>query len=163
MTLTEQEKKDLPIKRARNGKGIFGKRDFTPQEVIFEVTGTFIRGDEEDDIEEETRNNTYRYDKEKYLSPEGRLGAMLNHSCEPNAKVVKKHKKLFIVATKDIPKGTEVVFDYSTILASDDIWRMDCNCGAKNCRGIIKKFNSLPKKTKRDYLLHAMVPKYILD
>ncbi len=157
-----EEEKDLIIKKARNGLGIFTRRKFLADETIFEVTGKFVTCDEDDNLDQKTRDNTYRYDEERYISPQGRIGDFLNHSCDPNAKVVKRNKKLFIVALCPIPHGVEVVFDYSTILASDDIWKMNCNCGSTYCRKVIKKFNSLPKQLQKKYISQDMVPSYIL-
>ncbi|HEY4506920.1 MAG TPA: SET domain-containing protein-lysine N-methyltransferase [Candidatus Paceibacterota bacterium] len=154
--------KDLDIKKSRNGLGIFTKRDFYPEEKIFEVKGSFISCNEEDDLDEKTRANTFRFDKEKYISPEGRIGDYLNHSCTPNSKVSKIVDNLFVVAVENIKKGSEVTIDYSTILAADDYWEMDCNCGSTDCRGLVKKFNSLPSSIKDKYISSNMVPDYIL-
>ena len=161
MHLTTKGKEELCVKKSRNGRGICTRRDFLSGEIIFEVTGTFIACDEDDDVDEETRANTYRYDEDRYISPAGRIGDFLNHSCDPNAKVVKKNKKLFVIAVADIPKGEEVTIDYSTILAADDVWEMKCNCGTKKCRGLIKKFDTLPLAIKKNYLARGMVPSYI--
>lgn len=160
MRLTMQEKRELAVKKSRNGRGIFARRNFLPGETIFEVTGAFVTCNEDDDMDEETRANTYRYDEDKYISPQGRMGDFLNHSCEPNAKVVKKDGRLFIVAIVAVAKGEEVVIDYSTITAPDDSWEMQCNCGTSKCRGIIRKFNSLPLITRKRYRALGMVPKY---
>ena len=160
MNLTVKEKRELVVKKSPNGRGIFARREFAPDETIFEVTGTFITCNEDDDIDEEMRANTYRFDEDRYISPKGRMGDFLNHSCEPNAKVVKKDERLFIIIVAAIAKGAEVVIDYSTITASDDSWEMKCNCGTAACRGTVKKFNSLPPKIRKKYRALGMVPKY---
>lgn len=155
--------KNVEIKKSKNGLGIFAKTKFKTKENIFEVKGEFISCDEENDIDEKTRDNSFRYDEEKYLSPAGELGDFLNHSCDPNSAVVKKGDKLFIVAVRDINPGDEVVIDYSTILASDDSWEMGCHCGLEICRKVIKKFDSLPIQIRQKYIASNMVPKYILN
>ncbi len=162
MHLSSTEKSTLVVKNVRNGKGIVTKKKFLPNETIFEVAGIFVACDEDDDMDEAERNNTFRFDVDRYISPKGRIADYLNHSCEPNAKVLKKNKKLFVVAINTIPKNVEVVIDYSTITARDDIWTMKCNCGTESCRGIIKKFSSLPKRIRENYITHSIVPKYIL-
>ncbi len=156
-------KKSIEIKKTRNGQGIFVTRNFSKNEVIFEVKGKLITCDEDEEIGDTIRDNTFRFDKEKYLSPQGKMGDFLNHSCEPNAKVVKSKGKLFIKSVQEIKQGEEIVIDYSTILASDDTWEMKCNCGAKGCRGVVKQFKRLPKKTREKYLELKMIPKYILS
>lgn len=162
MYLTKTEAKNLEVKKSRNGKGIFAKRKFKTGDTIFQVVGRFITGDVDEALDDTERDNAFRYDKDRYISPKGRIGDYLNHSCEPNARVVKKNKKLFIVAAQPIVRGEEVLIDYSTIIASDDIWSMRCNCGSKQCRGIVRQFHKLSKNTKENYLQSGMVPKYIL-
>lgn len=155
--------KDFDVKKSKNGFGIVAKKNFLAGDILFEIKGKIISCDVGDGLDEETRSNTFRFDEEKYLSPKGEIADFLNHSCEPNSGVIKKNKKLFLVAILDIKKGEEIVFDYSTIIASDDIWKMKCSCGADNCRKIIKKFNTIPKKIKDKYINLGIVPEHILD
>ncbi len=158
-----EEKKNLIVKDSRNGKGIFGKKDFEIDDIIFQVTGKLIAGDEDDDIDDETRDNTYRYNTDTYISPKGRIGDMLNHSCNPNAKVTKEGDRLLIRAIKNIIIGKEITIDYSTIIAADDIWVMECNCGSTKCRGKIGKFKLLPIAIKNKYITENIVPEYIVQ
>ena len=159
--LTSKEKATLHIKKARNGKGIFAKVEFLPGATIYEVTGPFITCDVDEEIDEVVRDNAIRFSSKWYVSPEGKVGAIQNHSCNPNAKVMKKDKRLFVVALSHISRGEEVVIDYSTIVARDDIWEMQCNCGEKNCRKVIGPFHKLPKKLKDAYVSLKAVPPYV--
>jgi len=97
------------------------------------------------------------------MDPGNKMGYWLNHSCSPNSRVDKINGKIFIITARDILKNKEVLIDYSTILAKDDIWEMICNCGEKNCRKVVKRFNTLNKKLKDKYIDLGIVPKYILD
>lgn len=163
MRLTRDEKETLVVKEARNGRGIFTQKDIARGEIIFEVRGVFISGDEDEDIDEETRSNAYRYDADRYISPKGTIGDFLNHSCTPNAKVVKEGKKLFIRALRTLPKNKEVTIDYATITARDDSWTMKCNCGSKQCRKKIGKFKLLPQEIQERSIKRGIVPTYILE
>ena len=40
------------------------------------------------------------------------------------------------VALRDIKAGEELTADYAQFSTKD--WEMKCNCGAKNCKGIVK-------------------------
>jgi hypothetical protein len=157
------ENENLFISKTRNGSGVKVKRTFSKGENIFEVTGTLIACNEDDDIDDEIRNNTYRYDEELFLSPKGRIGDFLNHSCNPNSRLIKVGKKIFISAIKKILPNREVLIDYSTIIASDDSWKMLCNCGSLICRKKIGKFKLLPKDIKEKYIKNDIVPAYILE
>jgi SET domain-containing protein len=163
MRMTQSEKKNLTVAKSRNGLGIFALRDFVKEEVVFEVRGSLLTCNEDDVVDEQTRSNTFRYDDDLYLSPAGTVGDFLNHSCNPNAKVAKEGKKLFIRAIKTISKNKEVLIDYSTIIASDDSWTMKCNCGSTKCRGVIKKFRLLPSALREKYISNKMVPQHILE
>lgn len=155
--------KNLTVKKARNGLGIFTTTYFSPDQVVFRINGTrkhyitlLRRGGT-------FLDNCFRVSENYYLSPEGHIGVYLNHSCEPNARVIKKGSKLFVYAIANIPAGAEVLIDYSTITASDDIWTMRCNCGHKACRGLVTNFYKLPHTLRQKYKTLHVVPKYITD
>ena len=72
----------------------------------------------------------------------GGVARFINHSCSPNAKVerwkVKGVLRAVVVAIKDIPKGSEVTFDYQ--------WQRQrgraltkCYCNEPNCRGTLEQ------------------------
>lgn len=52
-----------------------------------------------------------------------------NHSCDPN--LDKNH-----IALRDIEAGEELTIDYGQF--SEKEWSMSCNCGAKNCKGMVR-------------------------
>ena len=56
----------------------------------------------------------------------------LNHSCEPNVGIV---GQIVFRAMRDIMPGEELTFDYAT--GDDDDWKMECRCGAADCRGTV--------------------------
>lgn len=145
-----------------HGKGLFANTNLKNKEVIFEVLGKLISCDEDDDTDETTRANTYRYDANFFLSPGSHISNFLNHSCDPNVKVVKRKKKLFVVAIKNVERGAEIFLDYSTIIASDDSWEMECGCLSSICRKQIKSVNKLPKKILLRYLDQKIIPNYII-
>ncbi len=157
------ESKTLSIKKSRNGKGVFTGKNLKKGGLVSIIKGTLITCNEDDDLDEQIRSNTIRFNQDKFLNPKGGVGELFNHSCKPNSKIVKASNRMFIVAIEDLPKNCEVVFDYSTVLADDDIWTMECNCGEKNCRKIIRKFSSLPKQLKEHYIENNIVPKYIIN
>lgn len=158
--------KKLTIRRARNGKGIFAAKSFKREETIETINGKLIRHEKamkfwNEDIKK--AENLFRYCGTRYLSPEGELGDYSNHSCNPNAGVIKNKGKLFWIAIDEIKRGQEVLIDYSTIIGADDAWTMRCNCGEKKCRKIVKSVDKLPRKTFNRYLELGIIPKYILS
>ncbi len=153
---------DLTVQKSRCGLGIFTERAFARGETLFRVEGPFVRCDIDDDMDPRARNNTFRYDTDRYISPAGTIADYLNHSCEPNARVRKHRGTLRVIALKRIPQGTEVTIDYSTITAADDAWIMRCRCSTPSCRKIIRSFNTLPTTLQKNYIRAEIVPTYIL-
>ena len=43
-----------------------------------------------------------------------------------------------MVARRDIEPGEEVTFDYATCESTVEAFRMDCKCGSKECRGVVR-------------------------
>ncbi len=153
----------LTIKKSRNGKGVFTKQGLKPSQKILKIKGVLMTSEESNAISETVASNTYRYDNDFYISPMGEIGDYVNHSCVPNARINKIGKQLFMYTIGCIPKNTEILFDYATIIARDDIWTMRCNCGTAECRRIIGRYCKLPKSIRMYYKDKKIVPKYILD
>ena len=58
---------------------------------------------------------------------------LLNHSCAPNCEAELQDEHIWIVATRDIPAGEEVTFNYGYDLV--DYRDYPCQCGAPGCVG----------------------------
>ena len=79
--------------------------------------------------EEEQKFVYYAGDKRILVKPPARF---VNHSCDPNTFI----RNFRGIAKRDIKKGEEITEDYSK--ENNPNLNMKCNCGSKNCRGIIK-------------------------
>lgn len=154
--------KNLKVAESRTGLGVFAQKNFKPEERIVEITGNILHWKTVLDIGGVVLDNTFRYDDEHYLSPDG-IGNYFNHSCEPNAGVIKDGKKLLLKAIAPIKTGEHITFDYSTIVGADDTWKMRCHCGANTCRKRVTSFYKLPSKLQQKYLDLQIVPKYIIN
>jgi SET domain-containing protein len=155
----------LIVRESKNGRGVFTTESIKKDSSILKVLGVkkTVAEIEVDGIFSSLSANAYRFSKTHYISPEGKLGELLNHSCEPNAYVTKEHGQLFVKAINSIRARVQVVIDYSTIMARDDEWIMTCNCGSKKCRGLVTKFTLLPEAIQRQYREKRIVPDYILS
>lgn len=157
-----QHPDSLIVKKAKNGLGIFSTRPFKKGQVIFQVEGKRVHYLETNKWAGRFQDNTFRYGPDTYISPENELADYLNHSCIPNSKVEKINHKLYILAVSNIGKDQEILIDYSTILARDDIWVMKCSCGEKACRKRIVTYTRLPRQILEKYKALAIIPNYIL-
>jgi uncharacterized protein len=60
---------------------------------------------------------------------------LLNHSCAPNCEAELREDHIWIMASRDIPAGEEVTFNYGYDL--EDYRDYPCRCGAPNCVGFM--------------------------
>ena len=84
-------------------------------------------------------------------APELEEAFFFNHSCSPNAGI---KGQIFLVAMKDIEPDQEVVFDYAMCLHVVEglpSYRLQCLCGAANCRKVI---------TDGDWLIPELQKRY---
>lgn len=83
-----------------------------------------------------------------------------NHSCDPNAGLTWSNEGLpiHLVAIRDIAKGEEVTFDYSTDTEEwDPVLGFECCCASEKCRRRIRNFSTLPQDLQQFYISRGMV------
>jgi SET domain-containing protein len=124
--------KDLIVKKSKiEGQGVFANRDFKEGEIITKWHTRQVTSDQLDKLSDEERRHTIYYEGKNVVmmgSPE----RYVNHSCDANT-----HAEDFCdVASRNIKKGEEVTANYSETMAAGH--SMNCDCGSKNCRKIIK-------------------------
>jgi SET domain-containing protein len=135
--------KDSPIQ----GKGLFPDIDITRGTVLFEIVGEKIRHEYDPRLAKENPNWIGTgYEEWLTLGP-GDIAIFLNHSCEPNVII---NEKLQLVAMQPVKAHEELLLDYSTT-ELDPYWQMDCHCGAKSCRHVLKSFQFLPPELQNKY------------
>src|SRR5579872_1848686 len=139
------------------GRGLFAAGPIAAGTEIMQFTGPVmtlnqVRATGRSDAANALQIGIDRY---LYLDEPGRF---VNHSCSPNAAVVNDTR---LVATLDMPAGTEIRFDYSTTVS--DGWTMSCRCGSPGCRGIVAAFQLLPESLRRQYALLGHVQAFILE
>jgi uncharacterized protein len=154
---------NVTVSRARNGQGLFAARPFRAGQRIVRVTGRIVSPALVWKAGGTFMDNCFRFGPETYLDPGDGPGRYLNHSCEPNAGILKSTNRLFLVAIGAIGVRREILIDYSTILGDDDVWTMRCRCGARSCRRVVRNFGSLPAMTRDAYTALGIVPRYILN
>ena len=80
---------------------------------------------------------------EFYIDAEkmGNKARFANHSCDPNCVVEKwtvaSQTRVGIYAKEDIPKGTEITFDYNFEAFCEPGCEVPCKCGSANCSGFL--------------------------
>lgn len=103
-------------------------------------------------VDKEIRDNHFIVDGEFLAGPT----RFINHSCDPNLRIFgrvddiskKAYHDLAFFAIRDIPRGTELTFDYvdsdpdlargTSADDPDDVGdKVECRCGARHCRGML--------------------------
>jgi len=72
----------------------------------------------------------------------GNVSRYINHSCDPNLQnyqvwfrdLDKRKPQIAFFARRDIKKGEELSFDYKYVKVSKKTAKIECKCGATNCR-----------------------------
>jgi hypothetical protein len=136
------------------GKGVFAARRIDPNDLVWVYAGdeSWIQ-----DIPSEQWPYCFQVDYDKYVVPVRETpGWFMNHSCEPNCVIMGRTR---IVSLRRIEQGEEVTFDYSTNVSRDG-FSMECMCGAKSCRKVVRGYQFLPEALKGRY--GACVSEFLL-
>lgn len=137
------------------GKGLFCKKDINKGENIFKFTGKLINFNQTLEATDDF-GDPLQIGKNLYVNLEEPM-RFINHSCNPNTGII---NDVTLIALRDIQKGEELYFDYSTSM-DEDYWVMQCMCGEANCRKTIKDFKYLSVQAKQKYLNLNIVQKFI--
>ena len=124
--------------------GLFAVDNIKPGEIVIEYVGEMITNKIADyrEIEYNERGfgdcYMFRFDADNIIDATkyGNLARFINHCCEPNCKAqcneINGKKHILLLAKRYIKAGEEITYDYNFEVESEKI---QCRCGAKNCRG----------------------------
>ena len=150
---------DSPV----HGRGMIAKVDIPAEATIIEYVGELVDKDESNRrgealAEEAARTGgaaVYLFVVNDESDIDGNFeyntARLINHSCEPNCEAqIDDDERIWIVATKKIPKGAELAFNYGFDL--EDYKHHPCRCGTKSCVGYIageEYWDELKKKLEK--------------
>jgi hypothetical protein len=135
--------KDSPIQ----GKGLFSEVDIKKGTVLFEIVGQRIRHPYDPALSSQNPNWIGVGHEEWLMLGPGDIAIYLNHSCNPNVMI---NDKLELITMTPVKAKEELLLDYSTT-ELDPFWKMECNCGATECRKILRSFQFLPYDLQKKY------------
>jgi SET domain-containing protein len=141
----------MELRRSKiQGVGGFARVDIPKGTRIIEYAGEKISNAEADRRYDEVgmqRHHTFLFilNKRQIIDAArgGNAARFINHSCGPNCEAIITRGKIWIEAKKNIPAGTELVYDYEydddPKYTKKDLEFYGCRCGSPNCRGTIVK------------------------
>jgi hypothetical protein len=120
------------------GRGLFAREDIAAGEIVAVKGGAIMDGAALARISHEVSPADIQIEDDLYMAPRNASEVSenilcLNHKCDPNVGV---QGQITFVAMRDVRAGTELTIDYAMI-DGDPKERMECACGARECRGTI--------------------------
>lgn len=144
------------------GKGTFTTIKIPDNTAVMEITGP-LRLDRDIPVGDDL-SNYLQVGPNAYLGLSGGADDFINHSCDPNCKVVVIGNRAILYSIYVIPLGSELTFDYSTTSTDTlDSWKMNCKCGSYKCRKIISGFQYLDPQLQEVYKGKGMLPMYLTN
>jgi hypothetical protein len=120
------------------GRGLFARHAISAGEVVAVKGGAIMDSAAFALVRNQVSPAEIQIEDDLYIAPrtaaevEGNI-LCLNHCCRPNVGV---RGQITFVAMHDIPAGSELTIDYAMI-DGDPAERMECSCGAPECRRVI--------------------------
>ena len=125
----------VELKNHVAGKGIKCLKAYKKGETLAKLAGEIVGA---------MREHSFQINSNKHLDDEYFIGYFL-HSCDPNTEI--NTKKLIATAIKNIKPGDFITIDYTA--TEDYLFRQfNCNCGSKNCRGVIAGKKETPRSAQ---------------
>lgn len=147
------------VKSTQYGRGLFAARPIRRGEVVTIARGPIIPYSVV--ARKRKPDNALQISRNRYIDFRA-PGVYANHSCTPNAGF---SDDTILIAIKDIEKGQEITYDYSTTMDKDTEASFEsgrCLCGSRACRGTITGFKTLPKSLQSFYKRLDVVQKFLL-
>lgn len=144
-----------------SGKGSFATRDIVKGEFITILKGKPVRKEEYPSIcqtDNLSLDDPLQIQTHLFLILEPSSKA-INHNCDPNVCI---RDESSVYARRDIKKFEEITYDYSTTVGLNEDWKMECCCGAAQCRHVIGNVATIPQNVLELYIRENALPRFIL-
>lgn len=128
---------------SQTGRGVFANKAFHMGDRVLVFEGPKKQRDEF--ISADELAHALQIDIDIYLGPSGGEDDFVNHSCDPNTYLKGRQT---LVANRSIAPDEEITVDYASVTEELN-WQMKCQCGARNCRGLIRSFSETPEHIRQ--------------
>lgn len=136
---------------AVEGRGIFAKEDIKNGEIVFIKAGHIVKKEKQRKLDKNLKQYCLQITDNFFLCPlkEKEIletAIFVNHSCDPN---IAPDGQITFRAIKDIKAGQELYYDYA--MTTDRDYKLNCECGASNCRDTITGKDWQKKELQEKY------------
>ncbi|KAI9769405.1 MAG: hypothetical protein M1840_004107 [Geoglossum simile] len=150
------------FKTEDRGYGVRANRSFEPNQIILEYAGEIITQEEcERRMKKEYKKKECFYlmvfDQNMIIdATRGSIARFVNHSCEPNCKMVKwtvsgKPRMALFAGENGVMTGEELCYDYNFDPFSIKNVQ-ECRCASANCRGVLGPKQPPTKEQKKEVI-----------
>jgi len=138
-------------KSLKEGYGFFATKNIRKDEIVAIRSGHIVELDEAMKLDKIIGDFSLQISDHHFLCPKTKeeieeIAIYINHSCDPN---IGMNGQINYVAMRDIISGEELCLDYS--LAMNTEYKLECNCGSKNCRKLVTGFDWKEKVLQQKY------------
>jgi len=120
------------------GNGVFARHALGRGDVLEDVSRPLVRYARVPKKNDPGYGHAVQVTRGWWLLLDHSLFYFLNHSCAPNVRLQMDGASVRVVTTRAIRAGQELLLDYGTVAFRDDPYAIQCTCGAKSCRGIVR-------------------------
>jgi SET domain-containing protein len=119
--------------------GVYAEEAIPANRKVIEYTGQLISR-RESKRRAESAPHVYLFTVDSYWFKDGAVGGsgaeFINHSCDPNLRVLLMKGHILYMSKRPIKAGEELTVDYNFEKHAEQHM---CRCGASNCRGLINQ------------------------
>ncbi len=124
------------------GVGVFANQNIKKGQLVVHGRGLYKV--------KEITVHSFQVGKNAYMQLD-KVSRSINHSCDPNTGIRSNDCRGYnFIALRDIKVGEEITWNYETT-EYEIIHMKKCTCGSKNCRGYVRGYKFLDKKTRDKY------------
>lgn len=138
-------------KSEKQGFGFFAMEAIKKDEIVAIRSGHIVNHEEAIRLDKEVGDFSLQITQDHFLCPKTKdeieqIALYINHSCDPN---VGMDGQMNYVTLRDVNAGEELCLDYAVAMNTD--YQLKCNCGSKNCRGLVTGYDWKNKELQNKY------------
>lgn len=142
------------------GRGVRTRRALPGGWIVHRLSGPRISGRQYAGLRPLLRRRCAQVGENTYVGPSGEFDDWFNHSCAPNMYLRAVDGELVLVTARAVRADEELTWDYASVV-TDRRTRFACDCGARQCRGLIGRFKDCPLAVRAALARRHAVPSHL--